>query len=206
MSVPSVSPVVQKRRINVLRVTFLLLLPLLLFTRSGWEDRWPVVHDVTEALGALLVIAGVLGRFWSILYSGGRKNQVVVQDGPYSMCRHPLYLFSTTAVVGFGLLTGSIIVTLLLGGLTFAILYMTSRMEENYLIDRFGQKYVDYAARVPAIIPNPSLFRTPDEIVFVVRTLKTNFRDALVFLAFLPLAELLEVLHESAIIPSIAVF
>lgn len=51
----------------------------------------------------LKIVACVLIGFWSILYIGGRKNQMIMQDGPYSMCRHPLYLFSTIGVFGFGL-------------------------------------------------------------------------------------------------------
>ena len=122
----------QRYRITILRALFLLILPLLLFTKSAWEGN-AAVHETTEVVGALLVIAGVLGRFWSILYSGGRKNQTIVQDGPYSICRHPLYLFSTIAVVGFGVLMGSLILTVVLGGLTLAILAATARDEERFL-------------------------------------------------------------------------
>ena len=192
----------QRHRISILRLLFLMVLPLLLFTRSAWEGN-AAAHETTEVVGALLVITGVLGRFWSILYSGGRKNQTIVQEGPYSVCRHPLYLFSTVAVVGFGVLMGSLIVTLVLGVLTFAILAATARDEERFLRSKFGERYDDYAARVPAILPKPSLFSTPQIVEFDTGHLRTNLRDALVFLCFLPVAELIEFLHEEAILPSI---
>lgn len=204
MSTRSV-PLIQRHRINILRAVFLCLLPLLLFTRSGWETH-PAIHETMEAAGALLVIGGVLGRFWSILYSGGRKNATVVQDGPYSMCRHPLYLFSTMAVVGFGILIGSFVLTLAFGGLTFLILMMTARKEEAFLRDKFGPAYDDYARRVPAILPRPSLFRTAGEVTFDVAHLRRNFQDAVVFLAFIPLAEFMEFLHETGAVPAIALY
>lgn len=80
-------------------MTFIAVFPLILFSRSAWMDpEW--VFELLEVLGISLVIFAVLGRFWSILYIGGRKNKEVMQDGPYSMCRHPLYQFSTMGVVG----------------------------------------------------------------------------------------------------------
>ena len=195
----------QRHRITILRGLFLCLLPLLLFTRTAWEHS-PVIHETAEVVGALLVISGVLGRFWSILYSGGRKNTEVVQDGPYSICRHPLYLFSTMCLVGFGILIGSAVLTLVFGGVTFAVLWMTARDEEAFLRDRFGDRYVNYAARVPAIIPDLRLFSTPQDVTFNVGHLRTNLRDALVFFSLLPLAELLEYLHEATILPSVLIW
>ena len=195
----------ERFRITLLRLTFVGLLPLILFTRSGWE-RYPAVHETYEVVGALLVIGGVLGRFWSILYSGGRKNSTVVQDGPYSMCRHPLYFFSTMAVVGFGILVGSLVVTAVYGGLTFLILSTTAAREEAFLRSRFGERYDDYARRVPRILPNPSLFTTSAEVTFEVSHLRRNFQDALVFLSFIPLAELMEYLHETSTVPSILLY
>ena len=202
MTSAPLSGVVQKRRINILRLVFVALLPLVLFTRSAWEDM-PAIHETAEALGALLVISGVLGRFWAILYSGGRKNETVVQDGPYSICRHPLYLFSTMAVLGFGVLIGSVVVTIVFTGMTFLILSMTAAAEERFLIDTFGDRYREYARRVPSILPDLSLYQSPEEVSFHVPHLRPTFRDALVFLAFLPLAELIGFLHETGILPSV---
>lgn len=198
---------VQRHRINILRLLFLSIVPLLLFTRSAWNgDLYPLFHEVREVLGTLLVIAGVLGRFWAILYAGGRKNVEVVQSGPYSMCRHPLYLFSTIAVTGFGVLLGSAILTILLGTVTYAVLRMTAAREEAHLREAFGPAYDLYAARVPAIIPDPALFHSPPEWTFEVSQLRRNFRDALVFLTFIPLAELMEYLHETGAVVSIPIY
>jgi protein-S-isoprenylcysteine O-methyltransferase Ste14 len=193
---------IESHRINILRAGAALLFIPIFFVTSAWE-QYPIVHETLEATGALLIIAGVLGRFWSILYAGGRKNELVLQDGPYSICRHPLYLFSTIAVLGFGLFLGSFIVAFALSGFVFAVLRMTAASEERFLIGKFGQSYSDYAARTPAIIPRLSQFSTPQHVTFDTGHLRINFRDALVFLSLLPLGEAIEYLHESALLPSI---
>ncbi len=197
-----VKPFRQQIRIWVLRSYVVILLPLLVFTRSAWDHpEW--LFDMFEVAGIFLVIAGVLGRFWSILYIGGRKNKEVMDQGPYSMCRHPLYLFSTLAVLGFGLMMGSLVLTVILGGGIFLILSMTASKEEAFLRQEFGEAYRTYAARVPRILPKPSLFHTDEEVTFNVKQLRTNLADALVFLATIPLAEAMEGIHESGLITAI---
>ena len=187
-------PADQRRRIATLRAAVLGLGGLLLMTRSAWPDG-SLPYEILEPLGALLVIVSVLGRAWAMLYIGGRKNGVVMQDGPYSVCRHPLYLFSTVAAAGFGALLGSVVLTLGIGALTYAILIRTARREEAFLRAEFPGTYEPSAARVPAILPAPSLFRTAPEITVNVHSLRRNMGDALVFLAFIPLAEAIEGLH-----------
>lgn len=194
------TPVNQATRVNILRVAFLLAMPLVVFTRSAWPMA---VLEILEVAGLALEIAAVLGRFWSIVYIGGQKNQTIMQDGPYSVCRHPLYLFSTLGVLGLGLMLGSVIMSALLGGITFAILSVTARKEEAFFRGKFGPAYDEYAARVPMILPSLSGFRTDGEIVVSVRHLRQSLMDALVFLAFIPLAELLEFLKEVFVLPGI---
>lgn len=195
----------ERIRVNILRATFAALLPLVLFSKPVWMDpEW--MFEIMEAVGIVAVIAGVLGRFWAILYIGGHKSARVVQDGPYSMVRHPLYFFSTLAVIGFGLMLGSLVLTALLGGLTLLILTVTARKEEAYLRATFGSDYDDFAARVPLILPNPTLFRTEAEVTFSVRHLRRNLMDALVFLSFIPLAELMEWIKEIGLVPTFPLY
>lgn len=195
-------PFDQRIRITALRIFFVAALPLLVFTRSAWSDpEW--LFDIMEVAGIFLVMTGVLGRFWSILYIGGRKNSGVMQDGPYSICRHPLYLFSTIGVVGFGMMLGSLVLTALIGVAVFSILTATAAREERYLRAAFGPDYDAYAARVPRIWPRPSLFFSPDEVTFRIVPLRRNLMDALVFLSLIPLAEFMEFVRETTAIPHI---
>lgn len=202
MSTTVTRPGRERIRINVLRTAFLLFLPAVVFTRSAWvEPEW--VYEVIESLGMLLIVCGVLGRFWAILYIGGRKNDMVMQDGPYSICRHPLYLFSTIATVGFGLMLGSFILAAVFGGMVLLILSYTAKWEESWLRQAYGAAYADYARRVPMIVPNPALFRTEENVTFSVSQLRRNLNDALVFLMLIPLSEFMEWLKEIEAVPSI---
>jgi protein-S-isoprenylcysteine O-methyltransferase Ste14 len=198
-------PVNQKIRITILRAFFLLAIPLIVFTRSAWTTpEW--LFELFEIGGVFLIIGAVLGRFWAILYIGALKNKVVMQDGPYSICRHPLYFFSTMGVVGFGLMMGSFIMAGILGGCAFLILSMTAAREEGFLRAEFGPAYDEYAARVPRIFPKLSLFRAEPTVTSSLVAVRTNFFDALVFLAFIPTAELMEGLKEMALWPTIPLF
>lgn len=203
MTATRTTPVNQAIRVNILRTAFLAALPLVIFSRSAWPEP---VFEILEALGLALVITAVLGRFWAILYIGGHKNRTVMQDGPYSICRHPLYLFSTLGVLGLGMMLGSVVMTAFLGGMTFLILSTTARKEEAFLRGTFGPAYDDYAARVPMILPRLSGFRTEESVMFSVGHLRQNLMDALVFLAFIPLAELLEYLKEMHLYPTFSLW
>lgn len=198
-------PVNQKRRIGVLRAVFLLLLPILIFTRPIADLESPLVETM-EQVGIFCVIFAVLGRFWSIIYSGGAKNRRVVRDGPYSMSRHPLYFFSTLGVAGLGLMSGSVLLTLALTATVGGILAVTARLEEEYLRRSFGPEYDVYSAEVPMILPNPRLFQTPERIEVALRPLYGNFFDALVFLAFIPVSETLEFLKDEGAYPTLSIW
>ncbi|MFC3570597.1 isoprenylcysteine carboxylmethyltransferase family protein [Paracoccus sp. TOH] len=181
----------QKIRINILRLSGLALLPAILvinpvFGLDGFG------HETIESLGILLLLTGVLGRFWSILYVGGAKNRHVMRDGPYSMTRNPLYFFSTVAATGIGLMFGAVSLALLIGGTVGLVLWITARREAGFLSQRFGTEYDAYAARTPFFLPDPRLCRTGRTVRFDTTTLRRNLFDALVFLSFIPIVELVD--------------
>lgn len=192
-----------RHRINALRVAAVLLVPfLLMFQPLVIPASLP--YALMDTAGILLVFAGVLGRFWCIVYIGGRKSQVVFQDGPYSICRHPLYLFSTIATFGLGLMLGSFVLSVLFAAIVYFILSRTGQGEEKYLRAEFGTDYDDYAARVPRILPNVALWQTQAHVTADIRHLKGNFKDALVFILFIPATRLIVWLrdtYELGIIP-----
>ena len=204
MTPTTAKPFNQRIRIWGLRLLFVLALPLILFTRPGWTGPW--AGGLFELAGIFLIIACVLGRFWAILYIGAMKNRTVMQDGPYSVCRHPLYLFSSLGALGFGLMLGSFILTAVLGGAVFAVLSATAAREEGFLRQRFGPAYDSYAARVPRILPAPALFQTPPTVTASLNAVRMNLADALVFLALIPLAMGLNGLKAAGLLPGIALY
>ncbi|WP_299414567.1 isoprenylcysteine carboxylmethyltransferase family protein [uncultured Sulfitobacter sp.] len=200
-----VQPANQKRRINTLRAVMLVMIPLILFTRPGLSLNGALMEAI-ESVGILLVIGGVLGRFWSILYIGSRKNALIMQDGPYSICRHPLYLFSTLSAFGFGLMLGSLLLTTTMTLLVFYILNDIAGKEEQFLRSEFGPSYAAYAATTPRIIPKLSLFSSPATVSFDTGTLRRNFFDALVFLSLIPIGEITEHFKDNGALPTFPLF
>ncbi|MDN2583678.1 isoprenylcysteine carboxylmethyltransferase family protein [Aquibium sp. ELW1220] len=187
----------QRTRIRLLQAGGVALGLLLLAGQPRWTGA---VHERLEFLGFCLVVACIAGRLWSILYLGGRKNRSLVVEGPYSMTRNPLYVFSTIGAVGVGLIYGSVVVALLLGVLSAWAFFLTARKEEAYLREAFGQPYATYAARTPLFWPRPSLYRDSAEVSFSPKVLKQTFLDGLVFLAMFPALEAIEWLQAEGVL------
>lgn len=194
MTVLAIEPFDQKIRIGALRLGAALLVPLLVLTPPCFPADGLAVEAMKLA-GTALILACVLGRLWAILYIGRHKNRGVVTDGPYSITRNPLYFFSTLGAFGFGLLFSKISLALLLGTVVLLILYLTARREQCFLEAEFGTDYANYAARVPMFLPRPGLFATEAAVTFSPRAVGRNLRDALVFLAAIPLADVAQTLR-----------
>lgn len=106
--------------------------------------------------GAVVVLLGALLR----VVSAGviRKDRELARRGPYALCRNPLYLGTLVVQLGFGLLSGSFILTVL-GFIFFLWLYhLVITHEERWLLGRFGKQYLAYMHEVPRLIPNLSAF------------------------------------------------
>jgi protein-S-isoprenylcysteine O-methyltransferase Ste14 len=158
-------------------------------------------EDLIEWIGYPLMLIGVLGRTWCTMYVGGRKNDQLVDQGPYSLVRNPLYVFSFIGIAGAGASTG-MLTAAVLGMLAFALYYPSIvQREEAFLLSRFGDAYISYCRRVPRWIPNLSLWHSPREITVQPKLVWKTFLDAAWFLAVLPVFELLEELHQSGFLP-----
>jgi len=188
----------QNARRLVIALLLLFFGLVLVFVASAQSEQ---AHERIEAYGIMLIMIGIFGRLWSILYIGGRKSAEVVAVGPYSVTRNPLYLFSSVAAVGAGAQTGSLWVAVAFGVLCALAFHVVIRREEGYLRGKLGAAYRDYLARVPRFFPNPFIYRDLDLVSFEPRILKRTLVDGLAFFVSIPFFEVLEWGQQSGSIP-----
>jgi protein-S-isoprenylcysteine O-methyltransferase Ste14 len=172
----------------------------LAFGASYWSST-PLFDQVLFLTGVVLTVTGFCGRLWCLSYIAGRKKKVLVAEGPYSLCRHPLYFFSFVGGIGLGLCTETLSAALLFA-LAFALYYPQAiRGEETFLSDNFAG-YEEYRKRVPLFFPRWSNFVEGDGLVSVCA-----FRREIVaaggFLLLIGVFEMVEMLHRTDILPTL---
>jgi protein-S-isoprenylcysteine O-methyltransferase Ste14 len=188
-----------RTRLVVSRLFGLTILFMLAFGTSHWSV-YPMLDQMIFLAGVVLAVVGFCGRLWCLSYIAGRKKRILVMEGPYSLCRHPLYFFSLVGGIGLGLCTETFTVALLFA-LAFASYYPQAiRGEETFLSDNFAE-YGEYRKRVPLFFPRWSNFVEGEGTVSVCA-----FRRELVaaggFLLSIGIFELVESLHHANILPT----
>ena len=129
----------------------------------GWRGG-NLVADPTLAFvaGVVLLAIGLafavraracLGRNWSGLVTL-KQDHELVRSGPYRYVRHPIYSGILLAFVGTALARNE-----WRGVLAVAIailaLWRKLQVEEQWMVEQFGDAYRAYRREVPALIPNP---------------------------------------------------
>ncbi len=138
---------------------------------------WPAL--AMDVLGWLFFLTGMLLRFWSTLYIGARKEWTLVSEGPYSICRNPIYLGSLLIGLSFGLFLNCLAFVVIIS--TTAIIYAfgTIPAEERTLLRNLGEPYARYCERTPRFWPKFSLFHTPEAIEIKAKGLRIEFKRLL---------------------------
>ena len=120
------------------------------------EAWWRGVCLLTGVLGVVIraktighVPPGTSGRNTS----EGQVAESLNTRGMYSLVRHPLYLGNYFMWMALVLATGRLDFALLVT-LAYMMYYLRIAMaEEAFLAGKFGEKYQDWAATVPAFVP-----------------------------------------------------
>jgi protein-S-isoprenylcysteine O-methyltransferase Ste14 len=182
---------VQKIRKVAVLVAILGLVGLALVSQSagGVNGEW---HERVESVGFVAMILSIVGRAWCSLYIGGRKKAEIVDRGPYSITRNPLYVFSYIGAFGIGAQSGSVTIGLGFVLAAMAVFYLTVRREEAFLEREFGAVYTAYKARTPRFWPRFSLWRDEEQLTIRPTLFVTTIRDGLVFLLAIPIFELID--------------
>jgi protein-S-isoprenylcysteine O-methyltransferase Ste14 len=192
----------QTSRRFILAISCLLGLSVFLVSEPYWPDDG-AVHESLETFGIALIVACVLGRIWCWLYLGNPKNRKLVEDGPYSVVRHPLSLFAIIGAIGIGAQASSFTAALAAGFLTWAFFLWMSQVEEDTMIELFGARYFEYMVRVPRFMPNFSLYHSRRSLEVFPRQIAIMFFDATVFFVAVPVMEAFDYLHDAGILPTL---
>lgn len=153
------------RRLAASRIVVVLLLAYVVVTGSPLLPRTLLEHEfMHELISLLLVIIGASGRVWASLYLGGRKNATLVQDGPYSLCRNPLYFFSAVGALGIAIQSHRLLVVLVLLLFLLVVYTRTIRAEERRLAAAFGETFERYRASTPRFFPRFGRYRSDPAI------------------------------------------
>jgi protein-S-isoprenylcysteine O-methyltransferase Ste14 len=174
---------------------------LALVALVGSPVEWATIHESVEAIGLALILICIAGRCWCTLYIGGRKGAELVDIGPYSLCRNPLYFFSFLGAAGVGAQTGALTVALLFTIAAEVVFRLVVSREEGFLKEALGEPYARYLAAVPRFLPFPWLWKGQDVLEVRPGRVALTFLDGLAFLLAIPLAEGLEILQNHKILP-----
>ena len=166
--------VVERRRFRWRGAIGVCLLAPAAIVASLSEPFVAATSDLDLACDALAWVAFLCGaglRFWATLFVGGRKNEVVVADGPYSLCRHPLYLGSIVLGLSSALFLKSPLVAVAAAVVAAAYWLLTIPAEEERLAATLGAPYRDYCERVNRLWPSFRQFHSPPRVTIDVHAL-----------------------------------
>lgn len=189
---------VQTIRKNGLKIGALFAFALLMVCGPWWGHG---IHRYLEAVGIYLIVLCILGRTLCSAYISGYKNAKIIDMGPYSVCRNPLYVFSFIGAVGVGAMFGSLVISILFGAVTWIVQRVVVAREESYLLSMHGTTFRDYMNKVPRFWPNFSLWKSGETIEVRTHGVLRSFADASLFFLAIPAIEILEYLKESGMTP-----
>jgi len=127
-------------------------------------------HNVLIGLTVLLL--GEVIRMWSVSYAGGETRTTKVgapslcTAGPYGFVRNPIYVGNMLMYLGVVIIAGSPNLTLMcITTMAFFIIQysLIISLEEEKLLELFGEEYGVYRKNVRSIIPRLSRWKTDDD-------------------------------------------
>ncbi len=120
---------------------------------------WPIAAEsaVLKWIGVLLLVVAIAIEVWSFFTF--RKHQTtimpnkgaahLISDGPFGFSRNPIYVANTILMTGAALFFDAL--WLIPAAVSAALLTqeLAIKREEQHLALKFGQAWIDYAAKVP---------------------------------------------------------
>jgi protein-S-isoprenylcysteine O-methyltransferase Ste14 len=188
------------------RVRFIAALLVLTIAGVAFAERTGLPRASAEAarlVAFALVAVAALWRLWASVHIAGFKDTVLVRSGPYSACRHPLYLGSLLAMLGIGIATRSIALAALLIAGSAVAHARAIREEDQFLRRAHGTAFERYCSEVPALWPDFSRYAVPEVLEVRPRVLWKAFLDAGSIIGACLLVVLADVLQVRGITPAL---
>ena len=145
------------------------VLPLLFAVGLLWAQSVPVAFLNGRLfawapwafwVAAIITASGLLFTVWARVHLGRnwsgtvtiKQDHELIATGPYAFVRHPIYTGLLLAFIGSAMARGEwrgVLAVLV----AWAALWRKLRLEELWMVERFGQQYEAYRRRVPALVP-----------------------------------------------------
>jgi protein-S-isoprenylcysteine O-methyltransferase Ste14 len=165
---------------------FMVVIIILAVPYSQHQNFYSLPEHIWDIFCLLVSLTGLSIRIITIGYtpdgtSGTNTKRQVARvlntTGMYSMVRHPLYLGNFIIWIGISMSLYiwwlSLIVMLIFWLYYERIIYA----EEEFLSEKFGESFLEWADKTPAFIPNPIKWRCAYRSFSLKRTLKNEYKS-----------------------------
>jgi hypothetical protein len=126
---------------------------------------------------------------------------VLIQSGPYSISRNPLYFFSWLGGIGIAMGSQTMLLPAIVG-VAFLVYYpWVIAGEESVLAARHGDAFANYTAKVPRFFPAWWLLSEPEEYMMKPIVFRRHVGQVLWFALFLSGIEVIRGFHAAGVLP-----
>tara|TARA_Y100000768_G_C23873849_1_gene631777 strand:- start:476 stop:1051 length:576 start_codon:yes stop_codon:yes gene_type:complete len=149
--------------------------------------------------GAITLLLGEGIRMWSVSYAGGETRTTNVgapslcTAGPYGFVRNPIYVGNMLMYLGIVIIAGSPnLALMIITTMTFFLIQysLIISLEEEKLLELFGEEYNIYRKNVRSIIPRIYRWKTNDNrsplpIIKLIKTEKRTLQNVMFILTLI---------------------
>jgi protein-S-isoprenylcysteine O-methyltransferase Ste14 len=144
---------------------------------------WAASTEQLFWAGAGVATLGILVRLWASGFVV--KNKELSTTGPYAMVRHPLYTGNILMLIGFCIANGQLWPWAV--GAFFLLFWYPPAIsyEDNKLHGIFGDPWVEWSSKTPALIPRGLKFTSSESTGWsFMKSLKQNWEPVIVVYSF----------------------
>ncbi|MGP1345053.1 MAG: methyltransferase family protein [Phycisphaerales bacterium] len=184
------------RRRGVLPLA-LIPVALLAAATSVYNER---IDDAMDACGVAISLLGLALRMWTVgstprgtsgRNTAAQKAERLNTTGIYSIVRHPLYLANLLIIAGIVSISDEWWLVLIVVLAFFLYYERIIAAEEQFLKEKFGDAYTQWARSIPAIIPRLRAWRPSDTPFSWKKAIRQEYTALLVIAAGIPLTDML---------------